>query len=52
MHDLVTAILTDFRALDTAIEILVFVSAALAVVALFRRQAPAVDAPSGGAPHE
>jgi multicomponent K+:H+ antiporter subunit A len=48
MHDLVTAILTDFRALDTAIEILVFVSAALAVVALFRRQPDAAEAQ----PHE
>ncbi|HEY9898563.1 MAG TPA: hydrogen gas-evolving membrane-bound hydrogenase subunit E [Pantanalinema sp.] len=38
MWDLVTAILTDFRALDTAIEILVFAAAALAVVALFRRR--------------
>lgn len=38
MLDLVTAILTDFRALDTAIEILVFASAALAVMALFRRE--------------
>ncbi|MNY21333.1 Na(+)/H(+) antiporter subunit A [compost metagenome] len=38
MWDLVTAILTDFRALDTAIEILVFASAALAVMALFRRR--------------
>lgn len=38
MFDLVTAILTDFRALDTAIEILVFASAALAVMALFRRE--------------
>lgn len=37
MHDLVTAILTDFRALDTAIEILVFAAAALAVRALFKR---------------
>jgi multicomponent K+:H+ antiporter subunit A len=48
MADLVTAILTDFRALDTAIEILVFVSAALAVVALFRRHPDAAEAPPGG----
>lgn len=53
MHDLVTAILTDFRALDTAIEILVFVSAALAVVALFGRLPAAAEAPHpGGTPHE
>lgn len=42
MSDLVTAILTDFRALDTAIEILVFVATAMAVVALFLRR-PARD---------
>jgi multicomponent K+:H+ antiporter subunit A len=35
MFDIVTAILTDFRALDTAIEILVFASAAFAVIGLF-----------------
>lgn len=34
--DLVTGILTDFRALDTVIEILVFATAALAIRALFR----------------
>lgn len=38
MADLVTAILTDFRGLDTAIEILVFVAAAMAIVALFARR--------------
>ncbi|MFN3428929.1 MAG: hydrogen gas-evolving membrane-bound hydrogenase subunit E, partial [Candidatus Sericytochromatia bacterium] len=38
MADLVTAILTDFRALDTAIEILVFATTALAVIGLFRRR--------------
>lgn len=37
MHDLVTAILTDFRALDTLVEILVFAAAAFAVRALFKR---------------
>ncbi len=37
MHDLVTAILTDFRALDTVVEILVFAAAALAVRALVKR---------------
>lgn len=35
MADLVTAILADFRALDTSIEILVFASAAFAVMGLF-----------------
>lgn len=37
MADTVTAIVTEFRGLDTAIEILVFASAALAVVGLFGR---------------
>lgn len=38
MADLVIAILTDFRALDTAIEILVFASAAFAIIGLFRHR--------------
>jgi len=38
MTDLVTAILADFRALDTAIEILVFACAAFAVMGLFPRR--------------
>lgn len=38
MADLVTAILADFRALDTAIEILVFACAAFAVMGLFPRR--------------
>jgi multicomponent Na+:H+ antiporter subunit A len=38
MADLVTAILADFRALDTAIEILVFTCAALGVMGLFPRR--------------
>lgn len=37
MQDLVTAILADFRALDTAIEIIVFATAALATLGLFYR---------------
>jgi NADH:ubiquinone oxidoreductase subunit 5 (subunit L)/multisubunit Na+/H+ antiporter MnhA subunit len=38
MSDLVTAILADFRALDTAVEILVFACAAFAVMGLFPRR--------------
>lgn len=38
MADMVTAILADFRALDTAIEILVFACAAFAVMGLFPRR--------------
>jgi len=38
MADLVTAILADFRALDTAVEILVFACAAFAVMGLFPRR--------------
>jgi multicomponent K+:H+ antiporter subunit A len=38
--DLVTAILVDFRALDTAIEILVFAAAALAIVGLTQQTWP------------
>jgi multisubunit Na+/H+ antiporter MnhB subunit len=39
MADLVTAILADFRALDTAIEILVFAAAAMAIVGVYRHAA-------------
>lgn len=38
MADLVTGILADFRALDTAVEILVFACAAFAVMGLFPRR--------------
>ncbi|MBM3267941.1 MAG: DUF4040 domain-containing protein [Candidatus Sericytochromatia bacterium] len=37
MNDVVTAIVTEFRGLDTAVEILVFATAALAVSGLFWR---------------
>jgi NADH:ubiquinone oxidoreductase subunit 5 (subunit L)/multisubunit Na+/H+ antiporter MnhA subunit len=37
MSDLVTAILADFRALDTAVEILVFATAAIAILGLYFR---------------
>lgn len=36
--DLVVAVLTDFRGLDTLIEVLVFVTAALAAAGLYRRE--------------
>lgn len=47
MSDIVTAIVTEFRGLDTAIEILVFATAGLAVIGLFGKRREAADPAHG-----